>query len=70
MRFYTQGVAKMKLLVIAHEAGFNGGANRSLFAVIEKLKNDYIYEMIVIVPDEGAFSKKLKEIRNELFKII
>lgn len=54
----------MKVLAIAHQSEFCGGANRSFLSVLLHLKNDYHYELLVLVPGEGAFSKKLKE--NEI----
>ena len=31
----------MKILVVAHDSNFSGGANRSLFMVVNRLKKDY-----------------------------
>ena len=53
----------MKILVVAHESNFTGGANRSLMMVIEKLKEKYNAEVEVLLPSkEGEFNKKLDEI--------
>lgn len=54
----------MKILVVAHEAAFTGGANRSLLMVIEKLKKEYNVDLEVILPNKnGDFNKKLDELK-------
>lgn len=53
----------MKILVVAHESNFTGGANRSLMMVIEKLKEKYNAEIEVLLPSRnGDFNRKLDEI--------
>lgn len=53
----------MKILVVAHESNFTGGANRSLMMVIEKLKEKYNAEIEVLLPSKnGDFNRKLDEI--------
>lgn len=50
----------MKILIVAHEANFTGGANRSLMMVIERLINQYRVEVEVLLPSKnGEFNKKL-----------
>lgn len=50
----------MKILAVAHETGFTGGANRSFIMVLEKLKKDYNYDIEVLVPkNTGEFLEKL-----------
>lgn len=50
----------MKVLVVAHEAAFTGGANRSLMMVIERLINNYKVEIEVLLPsNKGDFNNKL-----------
>lgn len=51
----------MNILVISQAKGFIGGANRSLFDVIIKLKNLYEHNISVIVPEKGDFSSALAE---------
>ncbi len=53
----------MKILVVAHESNFTGGANRSLMMVIERLKKMYNVEVEVLLPNkEGEFNTKLDEL--------
>lgn len=53
----------MKILVVAHESNFTGGANRSLMMVIEKLKKMYNVEVEVLLPNkEGEFNTKLDKL--------
>lgn len=53
----------MKILAVAHETGFTGGANRSFIMVLEKLKKDYNYDIEVLVPKKnGEFIEKLDEL--------
>ncbi|MFJ5759271.1 glycosyltransferase family 4 protein [Neobacillus sp. NPDC093182] len=52
----------MKILVVTHDSNFSGGANRSLYTVITKLKADYGVDIEVLLPSEnGEFNKKLDE---------
>lgn len=61
----------MKILVVAHEADFTGGANRSLMMVIEKLINNYNVEIEVLLPSKkGEFNKKLDEIGVKWYYIL
>ncbi len=53
----------MKILVVAHESEFTGGANRSLMMVIEKLKKQYNAEIEVLLPKStGGFNNQLDEL--------
>lgn len=53
----------MKILIVAHEAEFTGGANRSLIMVIEKLKKIYNVDIEVLLPSKkGKFNSKLDEL--------
>lgn len=50
----------MKILAIAHESGFNGGANRSFYTVLSILKRKYQADIDVIVPKQaGEFNEAL-----------
>lgn len=52
----------MKILVVAHDSNFSGGANRSLFMVLTKLKNEYNVDIDVLLPSKnGELNKKLDE---------
>ena len=53
----------MKVLVIAHEPDFSGGANRSLFANLRELKEQYKLDLFVLVPSKNSkLGNKLDEI--------
>lgn len=53
----------MKILVVAHESNFTGGANRSLMMVIERLTKNYNVEVEVLLPrNKGEFNNKLDEL--------
>lgn len=53
----------MKVLVIAHEPNFCGGANRSLFSNLCELKKKHDIEFLVLTPSKkGLLNKKLEEI--------
>lgn len=53
----------MKVLIVAHESNFTGGANRSLMMVIENLISNYNVEVEVLLPNKnGAFNKKLDDL--------
>ncbi len=53
----------MKILVVAHESNFTGGANRSLMMVIERLIKNYNVEVEVLLPNnKGEFNNKLDEL--------
>lgn len=50
----------MKILVVAHESEFNGGANRSLYTIINGLKKEH--EIVVLLPcKNGGFIESLKK---------
>lgn len=52
----------MKLLAVAHNSDFSGGANRSLFMVLRRLKRDYGVQIRVLVPkNKGILVDKLTE---------
>ena len=52
----------MKILVVTHDSNFSGGANRSLFMVLNYLKNDYNVDIDVLIPKEkGQLNDKLTE---------
>lgn len=52
----------MKILAVAHESNFNGGANRSFFTVIKILKEKYNVDVHVLVPcGQGDMLDKLTE---------
>lgn len=52
----------MKILVVAHDSNFSGGANRSLFMVVNRLKKDYGVDVDVLLPKRhGALNQKLSE---------
>ena len=52
----------MKILVVAHDNDFSGGANRSLMMVIDRLIKEYNVEVEVLVPrKDGGLIRKLKE---------
>lgn len=60
----------MKILIVAHESNFTGGANRSLMMVIEGLKNKYNAEIEVLLPsNKGDFNKKLDEVKIKWYYI-
>lgn len=53
----------MKVLIVTHDSNFSGGANRSLFANIRYLKDQYGVEFLVLLPSaKGQLNKKLDEI--------
>lgn len=53
----------MKILVVAHESNFTGGANRSLMMAIERLTKNYNVEVEVLLPsNKGEFNNKLDEL--------
>ena len=55
---------KMKILVVAHESHFNGGANRALWALIKEWKKIDNLQIEVLLPDsKGEFAKEL--LKNE-----
>ena len=52
----------MRILAVAHESGMNGGANRSLFTVINLLRQHYSVDVDVVVPKEnGEFVEALRK---------
>ncbi|WP_160725764.1 glycosyltransferase family 4 protein [Bacillus sp. USDA818B3_A] len=52
----------MKILVVTHDSNFSGGANRSLYTVLTKLKDDYDVDIEVLLPKKnGELNKKLDE---------
>lgn len=52
----------MKMLVVAHDSNFSGGANRSLFMVITQLIEEYNVEVKVLLPKKnGELNNKLDE---------
>lgn len=60
----------MKILVVAHESDFTGGANRSLYTVLKGLKSTYNVECEVLIPKRrGALCKKLEELEISYFSI-
>lgn len=53
----------MKVLVVAHEPNFCGGANRSLFSNLCELKFKYGVEFLVVIPSKKSLlGKKLDEV--------
>ena len=53
----------MKILVVAHESIFLGGANKALFAILEYWKKNIDIQFDVLVPkQEGEFVEKLKSL--------
>ena len=51
----------MKVLVVAHESEFIGGANRALFAILKYWKNSENIQFDVLVPDnQGDFVEAIK----------
>lgn len=58
----------MKILVVAHDSNFSGGANRSLYMVLKKLKFEYGVDIEVLLPKKsGDLNKKLDEINITWF---
>ncbi|MEH7293562.1 glycosyltransferase family 4 protein [Priestia megaterium] len=52
----------MKILVVTHDSNFSGGANRSLYTVLTKLKSEYNVEIEVLLPKKtGQLNEKLDE---------
>lgn len=52
----------MKILVVTHDSNFSGGANRSLYMVLTKLKKEYNVDIDVLLPSKkGELNKKLDE---------
>lgn len=52
----------MKVLVVAHESEFIGGANRALFAILKYWKNSENIQFDVLVPDnQGDFVEALEK---------
>ena len=53
----------MKVLIVAHDADFTGGANRSLFTNIKVFQKKYHVDLLVLLPSgKGALNQKLDEI--------
>lgn len=52
----------MKILAITQSGKISGGANRSFFDVLRRLKNDYGHDITVLSPENGAFVSKLYDI--------
>lgn len=52
----------MKILAVAHESNFNGGANRSFYTVIDILRKKYNVDVHVLVPcGQGEMLDKFSE---------
>ena len=50
----------MKILVVAHDSNFSGGANRSLYMVLTRLIKDYNVDVDVLVPKKkGQLNDRL-----------
>lgn len=50
----------MKILIVAHESYFNGGANRALWALIKEWKKNNNIDIEVLLPDsKGEFAEQL-----------
>lgn len=53
----------MKILVVAHDANFVGGANRSLFTNLVELRDRYNVEFLVLTPSaKGQLNQKLDSV--------
>jgi len=60
----------MKILVVTHDSNFSGGANRSLYMVLKRLKNTYHVECDVLLPKKhGELNKKLEELEIPYFSV-
>lgn len=58
----------MKILVVTHDSNFSGGANRSLYTVLTKLKSQYNVEIDVLLPKKtGQLNEKLDEAKIPWF---
>lgn len=53
----------MKILAVAHESEFNGGANRSFYTVLKILKEEYNADIDVVVPKKSG---ELVDALNEI----
>lgn len=51
---------KRKILFIFHQRNLIGGASKSLLSILEYLKREKEYEIIVLVPGEGEVTEELK----------
>ena len=59
----------MRILVVAHDSGLHGGANRSLISVLKGLKNDFGVESEVIIPHgDGELHAELDELGIKFYK--
>lgn len=59
----------MKVLVVAHESEFIGGANRALFAILKYWKNSENIQFDVLVPDnQGDFVEALEKMNITLIR--
>ncbi len=52
----------MKILIITQSKDIIGGANRSLLDVIIGLKEVYNYQIVVLSPGEGDFTRKINQL--------
>lgn len=52
----------MKVLAFAQSSGYSGGSNRSMTMVLRMLKENYHYDVSVIVPTEGPLCKILENL--------
>lgn len=60
----------MKVLVVAHESEFIGGANRALFAILKYWKNSENIQFDVLVPDnQGDFVEALEKMNINHYAI-
>lgn len=60
----------MKVLVVAHESEFIGGANRALFAILKYWKNSENIQFDVLVPDnQGDFVEALEKMNVNHYAI-
>ena len=60
----------MKVLVVAHESEFIGGANRALFAILKYWKNSENIQFDVLVPDnQGDFVEALEKMNVDHYAI-
>ena len=60
----------MKVLVVAHESEFIGGANRALFAILKYWKNSENIQFDVLAPDnQGDFVEALEKMNVDHYAI-
>ena len=59
----------MKILAITQSGRISGGANRSFLDVLQRLRDEYDHEIMVLVPEEGEFTTALKNLNMKYMTV-